>query len=550
MRRGPWLCLAAALAGLLGYVGWLRPADSFGRFHDDTIFFTSARALAEGAGYVLPSAPESPAQRKYPVLYPWLLSWVWRWHPGFPDNLGAATWLTTGFGCAYLTAAFLLLRRLGGLGEWAAVGGVILTAFHAFFLLLCGSVMSDVPFLALALWAAVAADRAMEAGAGKGRMLAALAGVLASLSLLTRTVGLAVVAGVVTAALFRRRYRLAAWMAAGVGPCLLAAIPRGGAVAPSGPPGWVQTWAYYHSYREAWRLSIPNMDALRAMLSENLRDLLTTPSSLVLFPPLGGEGSYAGVLLSVTLTFGIAAGVLRLGRDGGWGAIHFIFPLYAAAAMLWNYAIMDRFLLLFLPVFYAGAWREATHLAGMVRRSLEPRRPLADRVVAVALGLALAGVAGWSARHYLGGLRPQLRSLGSQRAALLEEKKQAYDWVRRHTDAAERFVACEDAALYLYTGRQALWPMAFTTGAFYLRDGAMVAGQVNHFEDVARHIGARYWLSAEGDYWLEGRDPAVAAKLAQWGVRFPVLFRSSGGRVRIHDLSSLRELSRSPRPGA
>ena len=58
-----------------------------GIFHDDGIYVVTARALAEGQGYRIISLPESPPQTKYPILFPWLLSLVWRLAPSFPDNL-------------------------------------------------------------------------------------------------------------------------------------------------------------------------------------------------------------------------------------------------------------------------------------------------------------------------------------------------------------------------------------------------------------------------------------------------------------------------------
>ena len=64
---------------------------SFGFFHDDSLYFSSARSLASGAGYTMPSVPGDPGQTKYPVLYAWLLSLIWRVWPTFPGNLGSVS---------------------------------------------------------------------------------------------------------------------------------------------------------------------------------------------------------------------------------------------------------------------------------------------------------------------------------------------------------------------------------------------------------------------------------------------------------------------------
>jgi hypothetical protein len=76
----PWLALAVLLGLFLFYWRGTRPVDHFGKFHDDTFYLSSAKSIAEGQGYRLPSVPGAPPATKYPILYPWLLSWA----PGFP----------------------------------------------------------------------------------------------------------------------------------------------------------------------------------------------------------------------------------------------------------------------------------------------------------------------------------------------------------------------------------------------------------------------------------------------------------------------------------
>jgi len=108
----PWIFLAGILALFLVYLAWLHPTNWFGRIGDDAFFFGSAKALAQGHGYIIPSLPGNPPQTKYPVLYPWLLSGVWKWNPSFPSNLVLGVSLTAFFSCWFLVAAFALLRKL------------------------------------------------------------------------------------------------------------------------------------------------------------------------------------------------------------------------------------------------------------------------------------------------------------------------------------------------------------------------------------------------------------------------------------------------------
>src|ERR1700751_4379328 len=99
----------------------LGPTNYFGMSEDDSIYLSSAKALSEGKGYILPSVPGTPPATKYPILYPWLLSWVWRWNPAFPENLSAAIVLNLGLGVAYLVAVFTFLRKLPGFGNAVAL---------------------------------------------------------------------------------------------------------------------------------------------------------------------------------------------------------------------------------------------------------------------------------------------------------------------------------------------------------------------------------------------------------------------------------------------
>ena len=104
----------------------LHPTNYFGLFEDDSIYFSSAKALAQGQGYVLPSLPGTPPATKYPILYPLILSLVWRWNLSFPQNLSAAVGITVAFGLAYITAGFFFLRRLRVFSDFEVV---VLTAF-------------------------------------------------------------------------------------------------------------------------------------------------------------------------------------------------------------------------------------------------------------------------------------------------------------------------------------------------------------------------------------------------------------------------------------
>jgi hypothetical protein len=512
---------------MLAYTAWLRPADRFGFYHDDTLYFSSAQALAEGRGYIIPSLPGQPRQSKYPVLYSWLLSWVWRWNPSFPANLGAAVGLSALFACGYLVAAYCLVGGAAGL----AIAG--LCAFHPVVLFLAGSVLSDMPFSALALGGIVVADRAIETRPRPAALVAA--GALLGLATAIRTLGIMILAGVAVTALYRRLPRRAvAIVAVAVPFAALSFLFGGSQPAPDGPPGWRQTWLFYTSYGAFWKLSVPSAAVLGSMVLANFQYWLQAPATYCLFPTLGEGSSMAGTMLQVSLAVGILAGVARQARQVGWRPIHFCFALYSVATWFWNYALMDRFLLPFLPLLYQGLWAESRHLMGALRRP----RTRADRVVAGVLLVGLLAVATKTVRHYATGFRSQLHEMAARRAALGSEKNEAYSWIRARTPPSTRFVAYEDASLYLHTGRQAVRPIVFSTEAFYRKDEAVLARDLDRILEAGRAIQARYWLMAADDFRLETGRPRIDERIARLQATLLPVFQSSGGRVRIYQMGS------------
>lgn len=533
-----WAGLAAVLGLFLLRMAGSRPVEAFGRYHDDTLYFSSARALAEGRGYVMPSVPGTPPQSKYPVLYPWLLSWVWQWNPAFPANIRTAVWLNAVFACCFLAVAFVMLRRMKGVGPWVALLLVALCAFQPYFQILSGALLSDMLFMTLALAAIVAADGALQPDGRKA--LLAVAGVLAGLSVLTRGFGLAVVAGIAAAALYRRALAHGALFGLLAAPSIAASLLKWGPVTrpdPGAAAGWRQTWIYYTSYAEFWKLSVPNLKVLGSMVSSNLQEFLQGPSSYCLFPPLGGDGSYLGLLFAITLTVGILAGIVRQAREDQWRPIHFVFVFYAALTLVWNYGIMNRFLMLFLPLFFAGLWAEGKHLAALIGENARPPRPSGTRAVAAGMALVFLALAGLALRQYATwvDLLPKV----SRRGLLLEEKREAYDWIRRSTDPSARFIAYEDASLYLYTGRQAMRPIAFSTEAFYTDNAQILSRELAHIMDSPRAIGARYWVACDDDFQMETGESLIEKRIAEVEKVLPQVFRSRQGRVRVYDLSCL-----------
>src|SRR5438067_10250040 len=83
-----------------------------GAFEDDGIYLVTAKSIAEGSGYRRLDLPGEPFQTKYPPLYPFLLSLIWRCGPGFPRNVPAMQIFNAMCGLLAGFAAYRLMRRV------------------------------------------------------------------------------------------------------------------------------------------------------------------------------------------------------------------------------------------------------------------------------------------------------------------------------------------------------------------------------------------------------------------------------------------------------
>jgi 4-amino-4-deoxy-L-arabinose transferase-like glycosyltransferase len=535
-----WAVLLGVLVVFILLLVRLHPANFFGLTEDDGIYFSSAKVLAEGKGYILPGLPGTPAQHKYPILYPWLLSWVWRWNPSFPANLKDAIALTAVFGAGFIVLMYLFLRKLRGLNEAEALGLTAFCALGPHVLFYSGSVLTDIPFACLALAALVVGDCAMRREARPGRVVAS--GLLAGLAMLVRVLGVPVAAGIFLAGATRRTWRQVGIFCASVLPFFVllvwnatfsgsAAAPAMGAVKTNA--AWQMQWAYYTSYLAFWKLTVWNNHIFWPMLKDNAAALVIAPATFFIFPLLGFRNP-VGAGVWTLISVGIVAGIVRQARRQEWKPIHWALPICMALALVWNFSQGDRYLLAFLPLFAAGLWLEGKHAFGMVRAALVEKRAASEKIIAVGLGLGLAALAGAIAWNYAGGARSMLFHRTRERAALLQEKREAYDWLRRHSPADARIIADEDANLYLYTGRQAARLAIFSAEGIFKPE--WFQEQLARVVDVPRAIGARYWMVSDDDFSAVPLGGKFRSREQQLEAVLPLVFSSRDAHVRIYSL--------------
>ncbi len=521
----------------------MQPTNFFGLTEDDSIYFSSAQALAAGHGYVLPSVPGKPAATKYPIFYPAILSWVWRWNPSFPSNLVDAAAVSAASGACFLILVFLFFRTLRGITE---IEALILTAFcalHPLLIFYGGSLLSDLPFAALAFAAMLVADFAMRREARLAWPV--ICALLAGLSMLTRVLGVPVAVGIAVAGMSRRSWRQVFAFCGSVAPFLVfdawraifphvPEMPVAGSAASSF--GWTHTWVYYTSYLGAWKQGVPDFAAFMKMVENNANFILRGPSDIFLSPRLMPDNPLGHALVAI-VTVSALAGLLRQAKIQEWKPIAFVLPFYVAVILFWNFQdANNRYFLPFWPLFAAGLWVEARHALAMVRKVLWGRRTLAEAAVAVIFGAAIVALGGAVLWNYVYGSRSLVQAKSRERGALLVSKRAAYEWLARNTPAGTRVIAYEDASLYLYTGREALSPMAAVIANLY--EPARLGESLSHLTDLPRAIGAEYWVFSDDDFSNSSDEilPKASARMRELEQALPTVYRSEDGRVRIHEL--------------
>lgn len=429
-RYWPWLMAAIFTALAIPYLLALRLPE-VGTYHDDGIYAVTAKALAEGDGYRLMSLPGEPPQTKYPPLFPFVLSLVWRMFPDFPGNLPWLKLVPLACTVWWFVLSFRLLRVLGA-SRAIAAGVTAALAASPTALKFSTALLSETAFAALATASLLCLARA-EAGEPLTRRRVVVAACLAALATLTRVVGIALPVAALGWLLSRRQWRHALLFSTVVGAML---APWLWWIAANNTSGYYAAGVY-----SSWSILSGDLGAgFREkvfVIVRNALQIISAPavylsSAAVLLP-----------LLAPLTGFLLVKGAIRALKKNLpmlWFA-----GMYLGLVVCWPWPPY-RFAIVFLPVLFA-----------LMLQSL-PRRIVGLRGLwPLVCLLALAAPAALNSYHRIhlaeGTGMLYWTDLGEEN---WRDMLETAAWIRDHTDPSTVVVGNLDPLYYLLTGRTAV----------------------------------------------------------------------------------------------
>ncbi|MBI4420549.1 MAG: hypothetical protein HY560_06955 [Gemmatimonadetes bacterium] len=449
VRRVLRVSLAMLAAVLIGafHVATIREGHEWG--DDWSMYVAHARNLARGTPYAETGYtynPHDPAvgPRVYPPGFPVLLAPVVK---GYGVNLRAMKVLLA----AFFVASLLLIPPMirGALPSPLAPALVLVVGLNPFFWDFKDQIMSDVPFLFLALLSLLAFRRAVAAdefGATYRRRitLAASAGLAAYAAYLTRVPGVVLLATFVAHDLVRHRTIRATSAVATAVFALFA------------------TAQYVLGFRDGSYLD-QGTPSLGVVL-EHARDYLRSLSAL-------WDNGYSDWVRKVAF-LGVAALAItgyRRAISPRPGVLELFPLLYAAVILGWNSFQDTRFLIPVIPFFMFYALLGARAIDENIGRRWKQRHLAFAAVVGISL---LSYVARYSTLEF--------GPIGS--GVERPESAELFAFVRQETGPEDVVLFSKPRALALYTGRRAsvphypsdpcaLWAYIREIGATYVITG-------------------------------------------------------------------------------
>jgi hypothetical protein len=481
-------------------------------YHDDAVYWLSARSLATEGRFSIPHIPEQPAQTKYPPLYPALMSAIWAANPNFPQNMPAATALQWSFLPLLLGLAFLYYRR-AGFPQLPAYLLTLVLAVTPMTIVFSTSLMTELPCTA----ALLAVLLMVETEERLSTRRALLAGFCAAAAFLIRTNVIVLIVSVPALLILRRSYRSAIAFAS---PLFVAIAGWFAWCAAHASPFHDDILSYYTSY-VGFYIKTFSWHDLPLRLWVNADAICESMARLVLFQ---NSDEIWFRLIGWLITAAAVRGVVTLYRRGVRHYVAFA-VLLIGVLLLWQYPPDHRFVYPIFPLYVAGL---ATQLAAVVALIAKTWRlgKTSDRVAAVFVFATMSAIVGGCAASIVSGVLQQLPEYYHDREVQAASMLPAYRWIGSNIPTDARFAAYDDTLLYLYTGRRG-YAVPILPRLVYDSEIGRTQEYVTHgLPELWREKRVNYVIVTEYDFRRDLHKPALESllRLVQDRTRFEPIY--------------------------
>ncbi len=477
LHRRDWLT-ALGLALLLVIIGYCQMVVGVcGIYHDDAVYVSTAKSLAEGQGYRLINLPDSPLQTKYPILYPALLALIWKLWPAFPDNLLVMQWLTLLTSGVTIALAYLYLIRFHYFSRGVAAAACLLCITAPFFLYFCGLTLSEMPFAFLFILLLWTLDRHM-ADPDKRRSRQFLLGVILALPFLSRSIGAVFVPiGLALLISYGRPWRLATLGATSIMLPWTLWMVYG--------PKWHDSAlaAYYTNYLSWWSsFVIPHVSGMVF-----LNTLWTFMGSVFIGLGIFNSDYYFPVRAwPVSVLFGSVGFIGLISHLRSRRVLPCLLIGYLLVVLVWPWPPL-RFLIPVLPFLLAYLLNSVWKLLAKI-----PSIGLLATCAIIALLAVNLSIVSQTVNISKTTGYPFFKPL--KEPVAWSSYENVFLWIRENTEAVDVIASGLDTMLYLYTGRRGFRPFfANPMSMFYGQNGPPL-GTVEEMMRFIKAYDARYFV--------------------------------------------------------
>ncbi len=499
-----------------------------GTFHDDGVYVSNAKALAEGHGYKLINFPGEPNQTKYPIVYPFLLSAIWFCNPTFPDNLFAMQLVSAISAALFLALSYLYLVRFKYASRVVAADAALICMTIPGFVFFGGQVLSEMPFalsLVVALWAFDSYCLRNQ----KSALSKVLLGVAMTLPPTIRLMGW-VVPVALAFILWRRKLldKIIVLSCAATGVVAILHIILGALNKAASQTDRIQ--AYQDNYVQ-WGMRLAT-SCEGVVVITNIQQILALTTK-AMFSGLSQFVQPMPIYLLIFAALGLIPWCLFLSKGNREKPLSAVLSLYAVVMIVWPWPPF-RFLVPIMP-YLVSAFLTAI-VTALSRFNLK------ESVVSGALTAVML----ISNIYYLNQVTQfidisKIPLMSVPKTALYwSSYEEVLDWVKSNTRDDEVVACTFDSLTYLYTGRKCIRPYELNLASACYGQNEPLIGSLDDLVANLRRYHVRYLIvTPQPGYVEESQVYKLAQNLDETYKELvePVLI-SKDGRFIVMEISS------------